>query len=130
MNERFLLERMERFFADVTDPWHVGYQSDLIASCGLPEIDHYVGLRSPWPAVKHAARVLFMVQNDDERNQPITIDCDCSHGRVWPIPIIVDGWHRYLAHRWLQSRWVPVSFSGRVDLAQWLAGVRRTCPED
>lgn len=61
---------------------------------------------------------------------PIALDCVCNNGRVYPEPLIIDGWHRFAAHVIAKAPTIRASFSGRVDLLDYLIGKRKTCPQE
>lgn len=124
--DHFLLDRLEEFFGDVTDPWGVGFHESMIAHAS-PILARYPYFGA-WSAVQHAGRIVHLMKTPADLTHPIAIDCRCNQGHVSPDPVIVDGWHRYFAHRELGSKVVPASFSGRVDLANYLSGKRKTRP--
>ncbi len=71
----------------------------------------------------HIGRILYFINHPDEiRN--IEIDNECSGGFILPQPIIVDGWHRYAAARWLfdQGRLTDIHcrYGGRTDVLEYL----------
>jgi hypothetical protein len=79
----------------------------------------------------HLGRVKFFV-NQLQRGlklRPITIDCNCYGMHVSVEPIVIDGHHRLAAATFVKARRIPVSFSGRVDLRDYLTGKRRTLPD-
>ncbi len=57
------------------------------------------------------------------------MDCHCDRGRVYPEPLIVDGWHRFGGVVMAGAEKMKVSFSGRLDLLRYLQGRRKTRPE-
>lgn len=77
-------------------------------------------------------RILFFIEEIRAGKQidAITLDCVCNGGRVYPEPLITDGWHRYAAHAYLNRKYIDVSFSGRVDLLEYLKGTRKTRPQE
>lgn len=62
-----------------------------------------------------------------QKIDPIDVDNQCSHGRVHPVPIVLDGHHRLIAAVVARAR-IPVSYGGRVDLLDYLTGKRRHPP--
>jgi hypothetical protein len=118
--ELFLLERLEEFLDTIIDPWGAGFRLEMVLTA-KPRALRYRP-QSPRSAVWHAGRVRYLMQHPEELEHPIDIDCECVRGQVLAVPIILDGWHRYSAHRMLKSRVVPASFGGRVDLARYLSG--------
>ena len=133
--DMLLVERLEEFFGDTYDPWDSGFNQDLLEVEGLPLIDESYsetvdsGGKGSWSAEKHAGRILFLTTSEKDLEEPIVLDCKCDRGHVYPEPILIDGWHRYFAHRALGRIFIPVSFSGRVDLKEYLAGETDERPE-
>lgn len=61
--------------------------------------------------------------------EPIDVDNVCDGGRIYPIPIVLDGHHRLIAAV-LRRRRIRVEYGGRVDLLDYLKGQRRRPPLD
>jgi hypothetical protein len=61
---------------------------------------------------------------------PLQLDCQCSGGRVYALPVMIDGWHRFSAALLAKIERVDVQFSGRVDLLRYLQGRRKTKPPE
>lgn len=59
---------------------------------------------------------------------PIDVDNICAHGRVYPIPTVIDGHHRLIAAVVARAR-IPMQYGGRVDLRDYLTGRRRRPPK-
>lgn len=68
----------------------------------------------------------FMKINHPDEIRDIDIDNECSNGFILPQPIIVDGWHRYAAAKWLydQGRLTEIHcrYGGRTDILEYLQG--------
>ena len=64
-----------------------------------------------------------------EKIDPIELDNDCSGGMVYPIPIIIDGFHRLLSRMVRGDKTIKIIYSGRLDLLRYLQGKRKTKPE-
>lgn len=58
----------------------------------------------------------------------IEVDNECNWGRIYPIPVLIDGHHRLAASHLAGTSTIPVSYSGRLDLLRYLTGRRKTCP--
>jgi len=69
----------------------------------------------------HIGRILYFVNNPDKID-PIMLDNDCSDYDIFPIPIITDGNHRYIAAVIRKDEFIPVHYSGLVDLLDYLKG--------
>lgn len=76
----------------------------------------------------HAARCLWLSEHPPELETPIVMDNHCYGGKVYPLPTIMDGWHRLFAHKLLKREKIAVSYGGRVDLLNYLSGKRKTPP--
>jgi len=69
----------------------------------------------------HIGRILYFVNNPDKID-PIMLDNDCSDYDIFPIPIITDGNHRYVATVIRNDEFIPANYSGLVDLLEYLTG--------
>jgi hypothetical protein len=58
----------------------------------------------------------------------IEVDNECNYGRIYPVPILLDGHHRLAASHLAKAPTIRVSYAGRVDLLRYLTGARKTCP--
>lgn len=58
----------------------------------------------------------------------IEVDNECNWGRIYPVPVLLDGHHRLAASHLAGARTICVSYAGRVDLLRYLTGARKTCP--
>lgn len=80
----------------------------------------------------HQGRIHYFVQclQDGIKLDPISIDNDCGHNLILPIPVVLDGNHRFIAHIILGIPRIPAHYGGRVDLLRYLEGKRMTPPKD
>ncbi len=62
--------------------------------------------------------------------EPIVIDNECGGGHIYPIPILIDGHHRTVASKIFGCKTIPASYSGRIDLLEYLTGTRARAPLD
>jgi hypothetical protein len=62
--------------------------------------------------------------------EPIVIDNHCDSSYIYPLPLVVDGNHRFIACLLTQRKTISASYGGRVDLLHYLEGKRKTCPEE
>lgn len=74
----------------------------------------------------HIGRIIYFI-NHPEEIRDIEIDNACdSYGSILPQPIIVDGWHRYAAARWLYKKQrltkIHCLYGGRMDILEYLQG--------
>lgn len=58
----------------------------------------------------------------------IEVDNQCHFGRIYPVPVLIDGHHRLAASHLAATPIILVSYSGRLDLLHYLTGARKTCP--
>lgn len=61
------------------------------------------------------------IRHPDKINS-IFIDNLCTHGCRWPMPVISDGNHRFMAAEHLKLHVILCKYSGRVDLRDYLTG--------
>lgn len=125
------LDRLTSFIGS-NDPWEVGFDPSLLGRVRKPNLEMYSTSKQPqcWTALDHARRIRTIMGNPDWYNDPIHLDNDCDGNRIYPIPIILDGWHRYFAHVATGDNIIKVIYGGRVDLLRYLEGKRKTCPQD
>lgn len=64
----------------------------------------------------------------DVQLDAIEVDNECNWGRIYPVPVLLDGHHRLAASHLAGARTIRVSYAGRVDLLRYLTGARKTCP--
>jgi len=58
----------------------------------------------------------------------IEVDNECNLGRIYPVPVLLDGHHRLAAAHLVGAPIILVSYGGRIDLLRYLTGARKTCP--
>lgn len=106
---------------------------------GIPEIPdpygdtwNYLVLESrtrEW----HIGRILYFINHPNEIRD-IEIDNECDYGYILPKPIIIDGWHRYAAARWLYNQGklftIHCRYGGRLDVLEYLKGNLNKYPEN
>ena len=100
---------------------------------GVPEITDPYGDMWEHPVLEqrsrewHIGRIIYFISNIDEIKD-IEIDNECCGDFVLPQPVIIDGWHRYAAARWLydQKKVVKIrcKYGGRLDVLEYLQGKR------
>ncbi len=73
----------------------------------------------------HIGRILYFIKHPNEICN-IEIDNECDNGYILPQPVIVDGWHRYAAARWLFDQGkldkIHCRYGGRSDVLEYLKG--------
>lgn len=131
--DHILVQRLCEY-VDYEDPWGCGFHPKLVRH-GTDRLrrcytDDDMRRRTRWTPEMHAARIRFIMESQKDLASPIEMDCVCDHGHVYAQPLILDGWHRFFAHRALRSKRIPVSFSGRVDLLKYLRGDTNKKPEE
>lgn len=81
----------------------------------------------------HIGRIIYFIKHPDEIRD-IEIDNECSGGYILPQSVIVDGWHRYAAARWLfdQGKLCEIHciYGGRMDVLQYLQGTINEYPNE
>ena len=109
------------------------YLDDISAAIQktLPEVSSPYGDTWKYPVTKrktrewHIGRIIYFINHPDEIKD-VEIDNECNGGYILPRPIIVDGWHRYAAARWLYSQGklfkIHCKYGGRIDILEYLQG--------
>lgn len=73
----------------------------------------------------HIGRIIYFINHPDEIRD-IDIDNECDGKYILPKPVIVDGWHRYAAARWLYDQGkltkIHCRYGGRADVLEYLQG--------
>lgn len=73
----------------------------------------------------HIGRILYFIKHPNDIRD-IEIDNECHNGYILPQPVIVDGWHRYAAARWLFDQGelteIHCRYGGRMDILEYLQG--------
>ena len=73
----------------------------------------------------HIGRILYFINHSNEIRD-IEIDNECNGSYILPQPVIVDGWHRYAAARWLFDQGklfeIHCRYGGRMDVLDYLQG--------
>lgn len=97
----------------------------------IPEISEPYGDTWEHPVLEHKTRewhigrIVYFI-NHPEEISGIEIDNLCSGGFILPVPVIVDGWHRYAAARWLYDQEklneIHCRYGGKVDVLEYLQG--------
>lgn len=124
-----------RDYDTTVDPWGVGFKFSMI-----DEVNEFVA-DVPYDTLLkqgddeadnpywHAARIRWLLDHPDEMTYPICVDNKCHNGRIYAMPDIIDGWHRFFAHIHANKETIRVSYSGRVDLLEYLEGTTDELPE-
>ena len=69
----------------------------------------------------HIGRILYFINNPD-KIESIVLDNVCTFSSILPIPIIIDGHHRYIATVIRNDEFIPAKYSGLVSLLEYLKG--------
>ena len=73
----------------------------------------------------HIGRIIYFINHPMEIKD-IEIDNECNGLDIFPQPVIIDGWHRYIAARWLYDQGkldkIHCRYGGREDLLLYLKG--------
>lgn len=109
------------------------YLDDISAAIqkALPEISSPYGDTWKYPVTEHKSRewhigrIIYFINHPDKIKN-VEIDNECNGSYILPRSIIVDGWHRYAAARWLYSRGklfkIHCKYGGRIDILEYLQG--------
>lgn len=73
----------------------------------------------------HIGRIIYFIKHPEEIRD-IEIDNECNNEYILPQLVIVDGWHRYAAARWLFDQGklfkIHCRYGGRLDVLDYLKG--------
>lgn len=130
--DSILLSRLQEFNVPGDDPWGVGFIFEMIfqGTRKVPSPYSWHSHQALWTGEDHAARIRHIMQTPQELEYPIVLDC-LRHGmHIYATPVLVDGCHRTFAHIALKRERIQASYSGRVDLLNYLTGKRKTQPKD
>ena len=104
---------------------------------GVPEVPDPYGDVWNHPVLEkrsrdwHIGRILYFIKHPNEIRD-IEIDNECNNGYILPQPVIVDGWHRYAAARWLYDKEklleIHCRYGGRMDILEYLQGNTKSFP--
>lgn len=97
----------------------------------IPEISNPYGDTWKHPVLEqksrewHIGRIIYFINHPIEIKD-IELDNECSDNFILPQPVIIDGWHRYVAARWLYDQGklseIHCRYGGREDLLLYLKG--------
>ena len=98
---------------------------------GIPEISDAYGDTWKYPVLEHKSRdwhigrILYFINHSTEIKD-LEIDNECNGRYILSQPVIVDGWHRYAAARWLFDQGklseIHCKYCGRLDVLEYLQG--------
>lgn len=130
------IDRLIDFLPDESWEWDLQGEINLddisiAIHAGLPQVPDPYGDTWNHPVLErrsrdwHIGRIIYFINHPDEIRD-IDIDNECDGKYILPKPVIVDGWHRYAAARWLydQGRLIEIHcrYGGRVDVLEYLQG--------
>ena len=140
--DHFIFARLEEFFCETVDPWGAGFKMNMVRDESIEPVPHAYSAAVDeatakqmrpgsdlWTPELHAGRIKYLMTSEKDLETPIEIDSHCDRGHIYAEPVMIDGWHRYMAHRALRSETIPVSFSGLVSFAEYLRGDTDERPE-
>lgn len=95
----------------------------------LPEVLEFYGDTWEYPVIQHRdrdwhiGRIIYFI-NHPEEIKDIKIDNETVNNCILPLPIIIDGWHRYAAAMWLYDQEkisdILCKYGGRLDILKYL----------
>lgn len=84
------------------------------------------------PKSWHIGRILYYIHHPEEIKD-IQIDNECDAFAIYPMPVILDGNHRFMAAMWLyrenQIEKIHCLYGGREDVLDYLTGKSEDFPE-
>lgn len=142
--DMILISRLSYFTFYNNFKWNAGEPvtlEDISSAVFLGQVEEDMPFGDGWknlpdeskPTKWHIGRVLYFI-NHPEEIKNIDIDNLCDGYNIFPIPIITDDNHRFLAAMWLHSQGkmdkVHCMYGGRTDLLDYLTGSSDYYPED
>lgn len=131
-----LIEKLSEFYPSEYWNWNDGDYITLedISSAvdnNLPEISDPFGDTCKHLAQEvksrewHIGRIIYFINHPGEIRD-IEIDNMCNNGCILPVPIIVDGHHRFVAAKYLHEtkkvETIHCMYCGRMDVLDYLKG--------
>lgn len=130
------IDRLIDFLPDESWEWDLQGEINLddisiAIHSGLPQVPDPYGDTWNHPVLErrsrdwHIGRIIYFINHPDEIRD-IDIDNECEGKYILQQPVIVDGWHRYAAARWLYDQGkltkIHCRYGGRVDVLEYLQG--------
>jgi len=81
-----------------------------------------------WNKRDHIKRILYFIDYP-EKIDAIHINNRCADSKIYPVPFIEDGQHRFLASAYRKEKYIPVIYNGLIDLLEYLKGDSDIKPE-
>jgi len=81
-----------------------------------------------WSKTNHLERIAYFIDYP-EKITPINLDNECSRMNIFPIPIIVDGRHRFMASIYREDEIIPAYYCGLLSVLEYLTGKSDIKPE-
>lgn len=126
--------------AEWIDPWdQLQIRPHVYHRRAVPPIEQYRsdhgmldGKDRGWwrTAFYHRGRVLYFAElfAAGEDVDPIMVDNECWGRNIYPIPVLLDGYHRLAGALLAGVDKIPAIYGGRTDLRDYLTGRRREKP--
>lgn len=142
--DMILIDRLSEFFPVKHWSWNTGEIIELNdIACAIhnaqPEESQPYGDTWKHPCIEnkstewHIGRILYFINHPNEIRD-IEVDNVCDYNYISPIPVIVDGNHRFVAAMWLHDQGkmdrVHCQYGGRQDLLNYLTGDSDELPEE
>lgn len=144
MGDMILIDRLSEFYPVNSWVWNKGeiVTLDDITLAILneqPEESEPFGDHWKHPCMNskstrwHIGRILYFIRHPDEIKD-IDIDNLYDGDYIFPVPLIIDGNHRFMASMWLHRQGninkVHCRYGGRLDLLDYLTGASDICPDE
>lgn len=135
MTDTIILDRLvENAGIDFTEPFVWDNQpvtvqdvKDFLSVGGTGTEIPYGNNHNMIPDIKdkdyHISRVAYFVQHPKEITG-IDVDNQCVGMYITPRAVVTDGWHRLMAAYILGLKTIDVNYGGRVDVLEYLQGLR------
>ena len=138
-----LIEKLAEFYPSENWEWNEGEiitleDISIAIHNGMSEIPDPYGDTYMYQPIEcksndwHIGRIIYFI-NHPEEIRDVEIDNMCNGMEILPIPVIVDGHHRFAAARWLYDQGklkeIHCMYGGRVDVLEYLQGKRKKLEE-
>jgi len=131
-NDKIKIDRLAKYFPDYFE-WNLGERvtindiSSAIAN-GQKEEEEMYNPNTSMPNEWHIGRVIYFINHPEEIKYIEIKNADDGYS-VLPTPILIEGYHRFIAAYWLYLQGkleeVYCIYDGRRDILEYLKGIGR-----